>query len=51
MGAWTAWFWTVVLTVSGVLALNHLGLNVGPAVASVAQGVLHILGTPLVLVH
>lgn len=49
MGSWTGWFWTVVLTVSGVLALNHLGLNIGPAVSTIARGVFHLLGTPLIL--
>ena len=47
MGAMLAWFTAIVLLLSLVLMLHHLGVEVGPLVSSALHGVEHALGQPL----
>ena len=47
MGAILAWFTAIVLLLSLVLMLHHLGVEVGPLVSSALHGVEHALGQPL----
>jgi hypothetical protein len=47
MGAAFAWFTTMVVLLGGILALEHLGVNIGPAIGAVVRGVVHWLGVPL----
>lgn len=47
MGVILAWFTTIVLTLSLVLVLHHMGVEIGPIVSSALHGVEHTLGLPL----
>lgn len=47
MGVILAWFTTVVLLLSLILVLHHLGVEVGPIVSTAMHGVEHALGQPL----
>ena len=47
MGAIAAWFTAVVLTLSMVVVLNQLGIDVGPSIGSVLHGVERFLNQPL----
>ncbi len=47
MGTILAWFTAVVLVLSLVLVLHHLGVDAGPAIASALHGVERVLGQPL----
>jgi hypothetical protein len=41
------WVIAVLLIIGAVLTLNHLGVDVGPAMASAIRGSIHFLGQPL----
>ena len=47
MGALLAWFTTVVLAMSLMLVLHHLGVDVGPLIGNALHGVERALGRPL----
>jgi uncharacterized membrane protein YidH (DUF202 family) len=47
MGAFLAWFTTVVLVLSFVLVLHQIGFDVTPMVGTAVRGLEHLLGTPL----
>jgi hypothetical protein len=47
MGAFNAWFTSVLLIICGVIVFNHLGVNLAPALGTALHGVEHLLGTPL----
>ena len=47
MGAILAWFTRIVLVLSLVLVLHHLGVEVGPLVSTALHGVEHALAQPL----
>jgi hypothetical protein len=47
MGALIAWFTAVVLSLSLVVVLNQLGLDVSPTIGSVLHGVAQFLNQPL----
>jgi small basic protein len=47
MGAISAWFTAVVLTLSLVVVLHQLGVDVSPAIGSVLHGVVQVLNRPL----
>ena len=47
MAAVTAWSLTLLLAIAGVVALNHLGLNLGVVVSAGIHAVEHFLGQPL----
>jgi hypothetical protein len=47
MGAFLAWFTTIVLVLSVVLVLSQLGVDVMPTVGSALHGVERWLGQPI----
>ena len=47
MGALLGWFTTIVLAMSLMLVLHHLGLDVAPMIGGALRGVERILGHPL----
>ena len=47
MGALVAWFTAVILSLSLVVVLNQLGLDVSPAIGSVMHGLAQFLNQPL----
>lgn len=47
MGMILGWFTGIVLMLSGVLVLHHLGLDVGPMIGATMHGVERFLGQPL----
>ena len=47
MGALTAWFTAVVLSLSLVVVLNQLGLDVSPGIGAVLHGLAQFLNRPL----
>jgi hypothetical protein len=47
MGAFVAWFTAVILSLSLVVVLNQLGLDVSPAIGSVMHGLARFLNQPL----
>ncbi|HZY91757.1 MAG TPA: hypothetical protein VFG07_03150 [Thermoplasmata archaeon] len=47
MGVILAWFTAIVLVLSLVLVLHHLGVEIGPIVSTAVHGVEHALGQPL----
>ena len=47
MGAFAAWFTTVVLVLSVVVVLHQIGVDVVPAVTTVVRGIERFLGQPL----
>jgi hypothetical protein len=47
MGAVVAWFTAVVLTLSLVVVLHQVGVDVSPTIGSVLHGALQVLNRPL----
>ncbi|HZY70941.1 MAG TPA: hypothetical protein VFF67_08215 [Thermoplasmata archaeon] len=47
MGAGLAWATALTLLIAGVVALQDLGVSVGPALGTFVKGVVHILAHPL----
>lgn len=47
MGLILSWFTAIVLTVSVVVAVHHLGIDVGPMIGTTLHGVERFLGQPL----
>lgn len=47
MGAFVAWFTAVILSLSLVVVLNQLGLDVSPAIGAVMHGLAQFLNQPL----
>ena len=48
MTAMMSWFLSVLAVLGLVLALNHLGVDVMSTIGSLARGMEHFLGQPLV---
>ncbi|MCI4351230.1 MAG: hypothetical protein L3K15_06935 [Thermoplasmata archaeon] len=47
MGAVLAWSTTLALLMAGMVALQRLGIAIGPMVTSIVRGIAHMLGHPL----
>lgn len=47
MGIILTWFTGVVLVLSGVVVLHHLGVDVSPMISTTMHGVERLLGRPL----
>ncbi|MCI4336094.1 MAG: hypothetical protein L3K17_02715 [Thermoplasmata archaeon] len=47
MGVLLGWFTTVVLALSFLLVLHHIGMDLGPMIGSSLHGVERFLGRPL----
>jgi hypothetical protein len=47
MGAILAWGTTLAILMAGLIALQRLGLSVGPIVTAIFRGAVHLLGHAL----
>ena len=47
MGAALAWATTVVVVIAGLVALQDLGVSIGPVISSFVRAIAHLFGHPL----